>query len=221
MALVPFRASPPAERVSVCSSPYGGGLGAMGGSQARGRRLGVSLMRITIETREDTYEDALGVLRRAYGRHRVAGKAEESPAVPAVVDVSAGEGAAEESAEESGSRSASGAGRGDAGSRRRSGKATKKSAAGRTAARKAAAESPVSKSTVKRASGKKAARRAPADGRPGAPRKRSASGIAANTAPRGQSEAVRAWAQDQGMEVRARGRMPAKVVSAYLEAHHD
>ena len=29
-------------------------------------------MRISIDTREDSYEDALGVLRRAYGRHRVA-----------------------------------------------------------------------------------------------------------------------------------------------------
>ena len=36
-------------------------------------------MRITIDTREDSYEDALGVLRRAYGRHRVARKTEESP----------------------------------------------------------------------------------------------------------------------------------------------
>ena len=35
-------------------------------------------MRITIDTREDSYEDALGVLRRAYGRHRLPRKAEES-----------------------------------------------------------------------------------------------------------------------------------------------
>ena len=174
-------------------------------------------MRITIDTREDSYEDALGVLRRAYGRHRLARKAEESSVVPEAVDSSSGEGAAEES----GGRSASGAGQGDAGSRRRSGKATKKSAARRTPATKAAAQSPVSKSTVKRASGKKATRRAPADGPPGAPRKRSASGVASNTAPRGQSEAVRAWAQEQGMEVSTRGRMPAKVISAYLEAHND
>ena len=174
-------------------------------------------MRITIDTREDSYEDALGVLRRAYGRHRLARKAEESPAVPEAVDLSSG-GAV---AEESDNRSASGAGRGDAGSRKPSAKGTKKSAAKRTPATKAAAESPVSKSTVKRASGKKAARSAPARGRPGAPRKRSASGVAANTAPRGQSEAVRAWAQEQGMQVRTRGRMPAKVISAYLEAHND
>ena len=48
-------------------------------------------MRITIDTREDSYEDALGVLRRAYGRHRLARKAEESPAVPEAVDLSSGE----------------------------------------------------------------------------------------------------------------------------------
>ena len=174
-------------------------------------------MRITIDTREDSYEDALGVLRRAYGRHRVARKAEELSAAPEAVDVSSG-GAV---AEEPDNRSAPGAGRGATGSRKPSAKASKKAAAKRTPAARAAAESPVSKSTVKRASGKKVARRAPADGRPGAPRKRSASGVAANTAPRGQSEAVRAWAQEQGMQVRTRGRMPAKVISAYLEAHND
>ena len=174
-------------------------------------------MRITIDTREDSYEDALGVLRRAYGRHRVARKAEESSAVPEAVDVSSGGAVAEESE----SRSASLAGRGDTGSRKPPAKATKKPAAKRPPATRAAAGSPVSKSTVKRASGKKATRRAPADGGPGAPRKRSASGVAVNTAPRGQSEAVRAWAQEQGMQVRTRGRMPAKVISAYLEAHND
>ena len=36
------------------------GFGVMGGSQARGSTLGVSLMRITIDTREDRFEDALG-----------------------------------------------------------------------------------------------------------------------------------------------------------------
>ena len=179
--------------------------------------MGVSLMRITIDTGEDSYADALGVLRRAYRRHPLARQAEESSAVSEAVDLSSG-GAV---AEESGKRAASGAGRGDPGLRKPSAKGTKKSAAKRTPATKAATESPVSKSTVKRASGKKTARRALAPGRPGAPRKGSASGVAANAAPRGQSEAVRAWAKKQGMQVRNRGRMPAKVISAYLEAHAD
>ena len=174
-------------------------------------------MRISIDTREDSYEDALGVLRRAYGRHRLARTTEESPAIPDAVDVSSAGAVAEESE----NRSASGAGRGDAWSRKPSAQGTKRTAAKRSPARKAAAGAPVSKSTVKRASGKKAARRAPANGRPRAPRKRSASGVAANTAPPGQSEAVRAWAQEQGMHVRTRGRMPANVISAYLEAHND
>jgi hypothetical protein len=171
-------------------------------------------MRITIDTREDKYEDALGVLRRAYGRHRLPPKAEESPTVPEAVELSS----AGAVAQESDSRSASGARRRDAGPGTPLAKATKRPAAKRTT--KAAAESPVAKSKVTRAS-KKAARRAPAPGRPGAPRKRSASGVTANSAPRGQSEAVRAWAQKQGMQVRTRGRMPAKVISAYLEAHNE
>ena len=179
--------------------------------------MGVSVMRITIDTGEDSYEDALGVLRRAYGRHRPPRKVDESPPLPAAVDLSsAGAGALE-----SDKRSASGARRGDAGPRKPPAKATKKAAAKRTPVTKAVAESRVAKSTITKATGKKAARRAPASGRPGAPRKRSASGLAANTAPRGQSEVVRAWAQEQGMQVRTRGRMPAKVISAYLEAHSD
>jgi hypothetical protein len=173
-------------------------------------------MRITIDTREDSYEDALGVLRRAYGRHRLPRKPEESPAVPVTVDLSA----AGAVAQESDARSASGAVRADEGSRKPPAKGAKKSAAKRSPAT-TQAESPVAKTTVKRASGKRAARRTSAPGRPGAPRKRPASGVAANTAPRGQSEAVRAWAQEQGMQVRTRGRMPAKVISAYLEAHKD
>ena len=174
-------------------------------------------MRITIDTGEDSYADALGVLRRAYGRHRLTRKAEESPAITEAVDVSSGSGVAEESD----NRFASGAGRGDAGLSKPSAKGTKKSAAKRSTATKAAARASVSKSANRRASGKKAARRAPAHGRPGAPRKRSASGVAANAAPPGQSEAVRAWAQEQGMQVSARGRMPANVISAYLEAHNE
>ena len=167
-------------------------------------------MRITIDTREDKYEDALGVLRRAYGRHRLARKVEESPAA---LDVGPDAVVAEAPSE---------AGHGAAVLTKPPAKRARKSTAAKLApATKAAAESPVSKPTVKRASGKKAARRAAGQGRPGSPRKRSAPRVAANTAPRGQSEAVRAWAQAQGMQVSTRGRMPAKVISAYLDAHND
>lgn len=179
-------------------------------------RLGVNVMRITIDTSEDSYEDALGVLRRAYGRHRLTRTAQELPAVPEAADLSS----ANAVAQVSDNRSAPGVRRGDAGPKKPPAKATKKAAAKRSPASRAVAQSPVSKSTAKKASGKKAGRRASASGRPGAPRKRSASRVAANTAPRGQSEAVRAWAQEQGMQVRTRGRMPAKVISAYLEAHN-
>jgi len=174
-------------------------------------------MRISIDTREDSYEDALGVLRRAYGRHGIARKPEESPAVPEAVDSSAGG----KAADASGDRSASGAARVDAGSRTPPAKRTKKAAAKRTPAPKAAAQTPASKATAKRASGKKTARSVPISGSPGGSRKRSTSRVAANVAPPGQSEAVRAWAQAQGIQVSNRGRMPAKAIAAYLEAHND
>jgi hypothetical protein len=74
-------------------------------------------------------------------------------------------------------------------------------------------------STAKKAPGKKAvARSAPtAQGRRAAPRQR----VAANTAPPGRSEAIRSWARAQGMQVSARGRMPAKVIAAFLDAHKE
>jgi hypothetical protein len=175
-------------------------------------------MRITIDTREDSYEDALGVLRRAYGRHRPAPIAGESPVVPEAVDLVKGR----SGAEGSGARSGSGGGRKDVGLSRRPTKGTKKTAAKRTSpARTPAVEAPIAKATGKGASARKSARGASANRHPGAPRKRASANGAANTAPSGESEAVRAWARDQGMQVRARGRMPAKVIAAYLEAHED
>jgi hypothetical protein len=171
----------------------------------------VSCLRITIDTREDSYEDALSVLRRAYGRHRMARKTGESR------PVAADEGNAVVG--ESVIRSSS-AGRKGAGSRKGSTKGTRRPAVKRAPATSATAvSSSVPKSPGKTASGRKSARSAPASGRPAAPQGRVTAGGAANTAPRGESEAVRAWAQDQGMQVRARGRMPAKVIAAYLEAH--
>ena len=204
---------------SMWSIAYGNGALRDGMDLRRGGdRWGVSLMRITIDTREDSYEDALGVLRRAYGRHRLVRKPEELPAVPEAVDSSNGGGVAEEPD----IPSASGAGGKDARLTKRPTKGARKPAAKRTSAtRGAAVASPAPKSTGKRAPVKTAARSVPARGRRGAPRKRAPSGVAANTAPRGQSEAIRAWAQEQGMQVRARGRMPAKVIAAYLEAHTD
>ena len=203
-------------RIDVFKKPTAVGFGVMGGSHAESN-VGVSLMRITIDTREDSYEDALAVLRRAYGRHRLPRRSQESPAVSEVVVLSSGGTVAEESD----NWSATGAGRGGAGLRKPPVKATTRAAANRSPATKAAAESPGPKSGDNRASGRKAARNASARGRLAAPQKHSASSAAANTAPRGQSEAVRAWAQAQGMQVRRRGRMPAKVISAYLEAHKD
>ena len=179
--------------------------------------LGVSLMRITIDTREDSYEDALGVLRRAYGRHRLARKTGESP-VGEAVDMSNGGSVSEES----GKRSAAGAGRKGAGVGKSSAKGTRGSPAGTSATRAAAVGAPVSKSTSRKTADKRAAPSAPsAQRRRGASRKRATSDVAANTAPRGQSQTVRAWAQEQGLQVRAKGRMPATVIAAYREAHKD
>ena len=172
-------------------------------------------MRITFDTREDSYEDALGVLRRAYGRHVVVRKKEESPG-PSVQVESAHRGAAKKST----GRSAPGRSGKEAGLGKHSGNGSRKSVSERaSAARAVVAESPASMPRANAARGKKAAvRSAPAgQGRREAPRQK----IAANTAPPGRSEAIRSWARAQGMQVSARGRMPAKVIAAFLDAHKE
>ena len=41
--------------------------------------------------------------------------------------------------------------------------------------------------------------------------------LSSNIAPAGQADAIRAWAQKQGMEVKQAGRLPAAVIQAYQE----
>jgi hypothetical protein len=170
-------------------------------------------MRITFDTREDSYEDALGVLRRAYGRHVLVRKKEESSA-PSVRIESTNRGAAKKPSSESTT------GRSGREARKRSPNGSRKSVSEKASAtRRGVAESPASLSTGKKAPGKKAVARSapPAKARPGAPRQKAA----ANTAPPGRSEAIRSWARAQGMQVSARGRMPAKVIAAFLDAHKE
>ena len=169
-------------------------------------------MRITFDTREDSYEDALGVLHRAYGRHVLVRKQQEMSGPSERVEATArgaakkspGRSATARSGKETGKRSPNGGG---------------KSVSERASTtRGRVAESPAL-STAKKAPGKKAvARSAPrAKGLPGAPRQRAA----ANTAPPGRSEAIRSWARAEGMQVSARGRMPARVIAAFLDAHKE
>lgn len=170
-------------------------------------------MRITFDTREDSYEDALGVLRRAYGRHVLVRKKQEMSGPSERVE-STDRGAAKKSS----SRSATG--RSGKEARKRSPNGRRKSVSKKASAtRGVVADSPASLSTAKKAPGKKAVARSapPAKGRPGAPRQKAA----ANTAPPGRSEAIRSWARAQGMQVSARGRMPAKVIAAFLDAHKE
>jgi hypothetical protein len=42
-----------------------------------------------------------------------------------------------------------------------------------------------------------------------------------NIAPRGQADAIRAWANAQGMQVKQAGRLPAAVIQAYRESSHS
>lgn len=169
-------------------------------------------MRVTFDTREDSYEDALGVLRRAYGRHVVVRKKQEASGRSERVEVT-DRGAAKKSAR----RSA--AARSGEEARKRYPNESRKSVSEKVSAtRSVVAESPVL-STGKKTPRKKAVApsAAPAKGRPGTPRQKPA----ANTAPPGRSEAIRSWARAQGMQVSARGRMSAKVIAAFLDAHKE
>jgi Lsr2 len=180
-----------------------------------GRTWGVSLMRITFDTREDSYEDALGVLRRAYGRHVQVRRKEES-SVPSVQVEPPRRGAATKST----SQSATGRGGKQAEHRTSSANGSREPVSERASATRAVVrESPAARSTTKKAQGRKAVARSapPVKGRLGASQQQPA----ANTAPPGRSEAIRSWARAQGMQVSARGRMPAKVITAFLDAHKE
>jgi hypothetical protein len=52
------------------------------------------------------------------------------------------------------------------------------------------------------------------------PRRRNTAAMnpTSNIAPRGESDKIRAWARDQGLEVKDSGRMPAAVIRAYEAA---
>ncbi len=170
-------------------------------------------MRITIDTREDSYEDALGVLRRAYGRHVLVRKKQETSGPSERVEAT-DRGAANKSPR----RSATGRSGKEPAKRSRNG--GRKSVSENASVTRGAVAESTALSTANKGAGKKAVApsAAPAKGRrPGAPRQKPA----ANTAPPGRSEAIRSWARAQGMQVSARGRMPAKVIAAFLDAHKE
>jgi hypothetical protein len=217
-------------------------------------------MRISFDTQEDSYEDALAVLRRAYGRRGPAPKRDESRSgSEAGKPVAEKRAASRKPNNSAASPSDSRLGSAEAGSARgelsappmRQTRSTRESATGkvrpvrgtaRTGARKeasskaaagkvarvdeaaatsAAAEKVGSNGTAMRKTARRGAPSEPVAERPrrGA-RKKTSAGPAANVAPPGQSEAVRAWARAQGMPVSDRGRMPASVIAAYEAAHN-
>jgi hypothetical protein len=82
--------------------------------------------------------------------------------------------------------------------------------AGSAAARPVAKRLPARRaSTTKKASGRK-------ELKPTGPM-----GRTSNIAPRGQADAIRAWAKAQGMPVKLAGRLPAAVIQAYRESTHN
>ena len=192
-------------------------------------RLGGNCMRISFDTQEDTYEDALAVLRRAYGRRGPAPKQEESRAGAQVGSARGEVSPPPVKQTRSTSESATGKARPGRGTATRSGArkvappkvaSSKVARVEKAAATSATAKRPGTKGAVTR---KAARRRAPSESVAERPRrvtrKKTSAGPAANVAPPGQSEAVRAWARAQGMPVSDRGRMPASVIAAYEAAH--
>ena len=182
-------------------------------------------MRISFDTQQDTYEDALAVLRRAYGRRgpvRQQGEdtsrgRDQSGVGPDAL--AAGARGAKKTASGAAKRvpSQGKASPGKRATRPRGGapSTAKTSATGRAqkaAASKIARKKPASTQEPSDSPNKPRGRKA---------RKATAAGSPANVAPRGQSEEVRAWARERGMDVSDRGRLPAQVIAAYQEAHKD
>ena len=168
-------------------------------------------MRVSFDTQQDTYEDALAVLRRAYGRRGpVRKQVDATPEGHADADEVA------ESASDSAAKKASG-------SKPTTSRvpATKKAATKKAPTKKTASKKTASKKTASKKTATRKASSVPVAKRPGRATRREvgATGMVTNVAPPGQSEAVRAWAREQGMQVSGRGRMPASVIAAYEKAH--
>ena len=165
-------------------------------------------MRVSFDTQQDTYEDALAVLRRAYGRR--------GPVRKQVDATPEGHADADEVAE-SASDSAADVKKASASKPTTSRVPATKKAATKKAATKRA---PTKKTATKKTATRKASS-VPVAKRPGRATRREvgATGAVTNVAPPGQSEAVRAWAREQGMQVSDRGRMPATVIAAYEKTH--
>jgi len=201
-------------------------------------------MQITIDTRHDTLEEALAVIQLAFA-HRKDLRAEKGTVEPAGPVPVRGRKAGRSSGERDSRRTASaindavaaaatddGAARQDAAgmgvsavalqgpvpprARASARKAPTKTAESKGATQKAPTKNapPKKAAVTKAAVSRSTTKRAPSS-RPAASRNT----VGSNTAPRGQADLVRAWARDQGMPVKAAGRMPAAVITAYNQAH--
>jgi hypothetical protein len=204
-------------------------------------------MQVTIDTRHDTLEEALAVIQLAFahgknqgaakgiaestgqvrrrkggrsaggrGSRRAVSADNNTVGAPATIDGSASQAAAEAGVPAAAVVEAA---------PRRTRATPRKAPTKTTAAKKGASKkAPTKKAAVETAAAKTAAvKKAPASrsATKRAPASKSAasrSTAGSNTAA-GQAEAVRAWARDQGMQVKTAGRMPAAVITAYNEAH--
>jgi len=199
-------------------------------------------MRVTIDTRHDTLEEALAVIRLAFahGKGLGAAKGTVEPTGPArrsragrsggrrgsspAASVHNGAGAAPATSDGSATQAAAEAAAAavEDATPPRARASARKAPAKKTAASKGATKkAPAKKAPVKKAPVKKAAASRSATKQAPASKSAASRGSGeSNTAPVGQADVVRAWARDQGMQVKAAGRMPAAVIRAYDEAHN-
>jgi hypothetical protein len=198
-------------------------------------------MKVTVDTRHDSLEEALATIHAAFG------SITRQPApVPVAKESATPLAATRPVAKRSGSRKPAAARPGS--NRPRAMKATTKIVAAdppaplvdvsaapanrthvaapsaetspRTVPTKNAAKGASKAVTVKRASGSKSsATTAPAKKVSARHGRRSMSSMnpSSNIAPPGQADAIRAWAKTQGMDVKQAGRLPAVVIQAYQE----
>jgi hypothetical protein len=188
-------------------------------------------MQVTIDTRHDTLEEAVAVIQLAFGLKqdlrtaegtpeeteparkavRSGGKRGSARAARARNDVVAAPAVSEGLADQADAQEGvSAAAVEDTASKRTPASArtapTKKAATKKVSVKPATAKSaPASRSLTKRA--------------PASRSRASRNSVESNVAPLGQADVVRAWARDQGMQVKAAGRMPAAVIAAYHDAH--
>ena len=166
-------------------------------------------MKITVDTRHDSLEEALATVHAAFGSSTT----QPTPAGVATKPVTA-PAATPQVTKRAGSRTRAAASPGTKGS------PAKRSPAKRSPATTAATKTVANGTSASSKNPRKKAPTTKASSARNGTKATSSMTPTSNIAPPGQADAIRAWAKAQGMTVKQAGRLPAAVIQAYQDRPH-